>query len=324
MPPRHAPSWPGVMPEMRRMLQPRTRPEAIANRWGGEVCATEQMLAAEGQRSGEVKFPRETLLKILFAIRVIMLSGSYEGARPLVQYFPRPGRQALAWVLVGALVGITLPARSHPLGNMGISHYSALRLDGSALHLLYVLDFAEIPAFVEAQKHGVAARQGSVPAASGFAQALTRQFQQGLTLLLAGRAAVLTPVRACDAVFADGAAGMVTLRVACEFTAPAPAQHSPFDIFYRDANYPQRSGWKEIILRTERPLRTLASSVPQHDRSAALSAYPEVLPGALPQVLEARATVLRDATVAAGATGGMAPAPATRAAKDAVAGSRQR
>ena len=48
-------------------------------------------------------------------------------------------------------------------------------------------------------------------------------------------------------------------------------------IAYRDANYPGRIGWKEIVVAAEAGARLLASSVPAKSVSAELLAYPKNL-----------------------------------------------
>lgn len=200
-------------------------------------------------------------------------------------------RGARATLLGTLLLGPTgVPA--HPMGNMGISHASELVVQARRIVLYYTLDFAEIPTFVETRKHQPDAAAGA-PAAANFMQALTLQVARGLSLTLDGRRAALMPTTPCTGRFAAGAAGMPTLRVTCEFGAPVPADASTYRITYRDLNYAQRSGWKEVALRAEGDARVVASSVPTRGRSAALSAYPENASAAPPQVVEAHATIQR-------------------------------
>ena len=57
---------------------------------------------------------------------------------------------------------------------------------------------------------------------------------------------------------------------------------------YRDGNFPDRAGWKEIIAMASPGARILNSSVPEVDRSSQLNNYPTDLLNSPPQVLEAK------------------------------------
>lgn len=58
----------------------------------------------------------ETLIKLLRAISVTILSGSYEGANPLVQYFP------IALIIGVELMVVTGNASETPLHSAGASY----------------------------------------------------------------------------------------------------------------------------------------------------------------------------------------------------------
>lgn len=190
-----------------------------------------------------------------------------------------------------ALFG-TPSVSAHPLGNMGISHYSELVAGMESIRIRYVLDFAEIPTFLEIQRHRLTIPpSGTAPPA--FMQLMALQLVAGLNLQLDRRASALTATRPCQGQFSVAAAGMHTLRVECEFAAPTPPTVTRYEIHYRDNNYAPRSGWKEIVLRAQAPAALVASSAPSHGRSDALMSYPAGLIDTPPQMLEARATVQR-------------------------------
>ena len=48
---------------------------------------------------------------------------------------------------VAALLLLPPGAYAHPMGNFSINHYSKLALNGTGIHIEYILDFAEIPTF---------------------------------------------------------------------------------------------------------------------------------------------------------------------------------
>ena len=56
---------------------------------------------------------------------------------------------------------------------------------------------------------------------------------------------------------------------------------------YEDSNYPERTGWKEIVVAPHEGVQLASSTVPAEDRSHALSAYPADAIAAPPQDLKA-------------------------------------
>jgi len=57
--------------------------------------------------------------------------------------------------VLGALalsVAVAIPAFAHPLGNFTINRFSQVQLNGNRIDVLYVVDYAEIPAFQEKQR----------------------------------------------------------------------------------------------------------------------------------------------------------------------------
>lgn len=74
---------------------------------------------------------------------------------------------------------------------------------------------------------------------------------------------------------------------------------APYELFYRDGNFPGRAGWKEIIAGAGDGIDVIDSAVPTMDRSAQLSNYPTDLLNSPPQTLEARLSFAANAAVAA-------------------------
>ena len=64
----------------------------------------------------------------------------------------RWARVAVASVALLFLIAPPRVARAHPLGNFTVNHYSRLELSPGQLHVFYVLDMAEIPAFQTIQQ----------------------------------------------------------------------------------------------------------------------------------------------------------------------------
>jgi nickel/cobalt transporter (NicO) family protein len=135
-------------------------------------------------------------------------------------------------LLVVALAALALPvaAAAHPLGNFTVNRFSRVEVAGPRVYVHYVLDLAEIPTF----------QAGKVDA-RGYA----RRIERGVRLTVHGRRVQLVPVETSLAML-PGAAGLKTTRLEVLLRGPKLAGRT--DITYRDSNYADRIGWKEIVI----------------------------------------------------------------------------
>ena len=81
---------------------------------------------------------------------------------------------------------------------------------------------------------------------------------------------------------------------------------------YRDGNYPERAGWKEIVATAAPGVTLVASTVPERDRSRELADYPTDPAESPPQALEAQVVFAR--AVSRPRSPPLAPPPARRPA----------
>ena len=178
------------------------------------------------------------------------------------------------------------PAEAHPLGNFSINHYSGLRLTAAGLEVTYVIDMAEIPTFQEMQDHGLVAEQthASVP---GYVGRRVEEWRQGLVVEVDGRRLSLVP-GVTEIIFPEGAGGLPTLKLSVTFRTAWDLPHGTVELRYRDANFPGRAGWKEVVARAGDGIELVESTVPSRDRSRQLADYPDDLLQSPPQHLEAR------------------------------------
>jgi nickel/cobalt exporter len=148
-----------------------------------------------------------------------------------------------------ALVALVLPvaASAHPLGNFTVNRFSRIEVVGPRVYVHYVLDLAEIPTF-----------QAGAIDAPGFARRIAR----GAQLTVNGRRVRLFPAEWALAHPA-GAAGLRTTRF--EAILRGPKLYGPSAVAYRDRNFADRIGWKEVLV----------GDVPS--RSRELRAYPKDL-----------------------------------------------
>lgn len=172
-------------------------------------------------------------------------------------------------------------AVAHPMGNFSVSHYAGFTVGPHGVELEYVLDLAEIPTFELLRDWKV---QTTGPKAD-----LERKAKEQAAVWLSNLAftdgtANLKPVleRVTVAV-ADGAGNLPIMRI----TTRARIAEAAGTLRYEDRNYPDRAGWKEVVIRTSDGVVLSKASQGDHDISKALTAYPADPTLAPPQDLRA-------------------------------------
>ncbi len=215
------------------------------------------------------------------------------------------------------LVVLALPAAvaAHPLGNFSISHYTAIRVGSDHVELRYLIDMAEIPTFQELQATGLVPEAGH-PTIAPYLARRAAALSDGLRLEVNGQRLPIQVVEQ-EAIFPPGAGGLPTLKIGVVYRAPLDgASLRPMnELRYRDENFDDRAGWKEIVAFPTGGVTFSATSVPERDRSRALSDYPVDLLNSPPQDLEAQVMFGVDSRppAVAGEAGGTRPAEPGRA-----------
>jgi nickel/cobalt transporter (NicO) family protein len=153
-------------------------------------------------------------------------------------------------VVLFALAALVAPAAAaaHPLGNFTVNRFSRVEVSGPRLYVRYVLDLAEIPTY----------QAGRIDT-----RTYAREIAQNARLSVGGKPAALRPVRTRLA-HPRGAGGLDTTRL--EVVLAGPRLDGTSRIAYRDGNYRDRIGWKEIVVGADTP-----------SRSHELRAYPKDL-----------------------------------------------
>ena len=180
---------------------------------------------------------------------------------------------------LSALVALgAAQAQAHPLGNFTINHLTEVRVERHrALHVRYVLDIAEIPAFqIMRERGGQAAfeRQAAIEAWSADEIPV---ILAGLHVSLDGAPIALHAVQR-TATTRPGAGGLPTLYLTADFTS-APLPGSAGALVLSDQTYPKRLGWKDIVAGD------------QSEPTSELRAYPNALIGSPRNVTVLRATI---------------------------------
>lgn len=167
-------------------------------------------------------------------------------------------------------------AYAHPMGNFSISHYARFDVQQKEIKLTYALDLAEIPTFELLQDWKLDGRDHDL--VKERARAQSTEWLSRVRVRTDGRD-IRAKYQSATAQVSDGAGGLPVLRVVITATLPSAAGK----IEYEDLNYPDRAGWKEIVIV---PHRGAAVNVPSQfaeDRSRALASYPSDATIAPPQ-----------------------------------------
>jgi len=232
-------------------------------------------------------------------------------------------RNLLLFFISGAML------LAHPMGNFSVNHYAKLQPSSSGVELQYVLDLAEIPTFELLRDWNI---DRAAPPAELERHAATqaRVWLKNLDVAIDG-APVRPTFESAKVVIADGAGNLPILRI----TTHARIDARGGKLTYEDRNYPERAGWKEIVVGRGAGVTLRQASQSNVDISKALTQYPADPTLAPPQDLRAEMTwtvaeSLRAAAIppaqpviqqiAQPRTAPPAPAPATLTAKAAPAG----
>jgi nickel/cobalt transporter (NicO) family protein len=192
-------------------------------------------------------------------------------------------RAGLAGVLMAVSVSV-LPlaappaASAHPLGNFTINHFSRLTVGADAVHVLQVVDMAEIPALAERQRMDLDADDVvSDSEADAYLAEAVPALTAALELTVNGTPVALRQERPPRLTFPAGQAGLATLRLEIDLVTDLPDSafaDGTLDATFRDLADGDRLGWREIVVVAGAGARTEGSSVPDTSVSDALLAYP--------------------------------------------------
>jgi ABC-type nickel/cobalt efflux system permease component RcnA len=182
---------------------------------------------------------------------------------------------------------------AHPMGNFSVSHYAKLQATGRGVELQYVLDLAEIPTF-ELLRSWELERTAPRAELDRRAREQARAWLKKLTVTAGGKAASLK-FKNASLVIADGAGNLPILRI----TTWAHIDAQGGRLTYDDHNFPDRAGWKEIVIDSGAGASMRKASQTSKDISQALTHYPPDPTIAPPQDLRAEIEWAADQPVVA-------------------------
>ena len=186
-------------------------------------------------------------------------------------------RAALGALLaLAVVVCCSVVAFAHPLGNFTINHFTRIEVGAEKVRLRYVIDMAEIPTFQELQWiTGKSEGPPSKAELDAYAGRVTARYAEGLLLVVDGAHLPLR-VLATQANLLTGAGGLQTMRVECDFVATIPSDSlaAVRRLRFEDHNYPDRIGWRELVVSPLSGTSVFNSSVYGSSITDELKAYP--------------------------------------------------
>jgi ABC-type nickel/cobalt efflux system permease component RcnA len=208
------------------------------------------------------------------------------------------GRVVRALGAVTVFLSCSAVSFAHPMGNFSISHYAGIRIQEGYLELHYILDEAEIPTFQEMQRTGLVPNPGD-PSVVSYLSDQAEAFKTGLRLELDGNPLTLETV-STNVIFPAGAGGLPTMKLGFLYRASLRnLQNSErHQLHYRDNNFRDRAGWKEIVATPVPNITVVDANVSAADHSQQLTNYPTDLTTSPPQQLEAEVAFVFTAAAA--------------------------
>jgi nickel/cobalt exporter len=184
-----------------------------------------------------------------------------------------------------AVLLFSFQATAHPMGNFSINHYSKVHISDRAIRLEYILDFAEIPTFqMFPELHTMESGDSlQLKIGSQAADWIRR------VMVEAGGESLPLELERVKTVVLPGAGGLATVQVRMQAQAPWSGPSGLLHI--RDQNFPERIGWKEIVIESYPPIGFPNGNPFASDRSNGLSNYPADLLSSAPNCTEASLVV---------------------------------
>jgi ABC-type nickel/cobalt efflux system permease component RcnA len=185
-------------------------------------------------------------------------------------------RRMITIILTILVCFVFIPAAfAHPLGNFTINQYAGLQISSNVVVIDYVVDMAEIPAFQEISSLDANGNgQADSSEAVGYHARKCVALQPSLSLLL-NKKTLNFRLASSSVEFPTGVGGLPTLRLTCEFRTSLETTTSPLELSFINNAFPDRMGWKEIVVIPEGVL--LKGAFSATSLSNRLTEYPQDL-----------------------------------------------
>ena len=219
----------------------------------------------------------------------------------------RRSKIALWLVLALGICLVALPpvASAHPLGNFTVNSYSRLEIGAAGVKVYYVLDMAEIPTFQEKDLMDLNHDgQTSDSERQIYLDRKAAEIAANLKLSIDNSSAALKLIDK-TLNFLDGQGGLQTMRLTIHLESTALATDAA-SLNYRDLNFSDRLGWKELVVRNATGVAIQQSSASNLDQSNELRTYPQDMLASPLSVTSAQVSFKLDPSVIVNSSGGVA------------------
>ncbi len=165
------------------------------------------------------------------------------------------------------LAAILLTA--HPMGNFSVSHFTKFDVNKKSVNVTYVLDLAEIPTYQLMRDWNLdPSADAKIPPEilNEKAKAQAAQWIKQLSFT----PNVQPTLETATIKLSDGAGGMHVARIETALRL----DNVQGKLSFEDRNYPDRAGWKEIVITSTDKTPIIQASQSGADRSKALTEYP--------------------------------------------------
>lgn len=182
---------------------------------------------------------------------------------------------------------------TRPLGDFTVNRYSRIEPSQETIRVRYILDMAEIPAFTEmllidTDNDG----EVSFVESNRYSLEKAEELSRSLYLKIDGSRTDLT-IESLELVFPPGQGGLNTMRLVIDYSADVPGdvKGDGYNLDYRDDNFTQKIGWKELVIQPSEGLNLRSSTAPTFSISKELTEYPKDMLTSPPGLLDAQATI---------------------------------
>lgn len=179
----------------------------------------------------------------------------------------------------------TIVLAAHPMGNFSVSHFTRINVNKGSVKITYVLDLAEIPTYQLMRDWNMdPSAAAKIPQATLDEKATVqaREWLKQLDVTYNGER--LRPRLEHTTInLSDGAGGMHVSRIETALRL----DNVQGQLAFEDRNYPDRAGWKEIVITSTDGTPIIQASQSGANRSKALTEYPADPTLAPPQDLRA-------------------------------------
>src|SRR5579863_775793 len=165
-----------------------------------------------------------------------------------------------------------LALTAHPMGNFSVSHFTRFDVGKKVLNVTYVLDLAEIPTYQLMRDWNLdPSADAKIPqeTLNEKAAAQAQGWIKNLDFTSNGDR-ILPKLQHTTIKLSDGAGGMHVSRIESSLRL----ENVQGKLAFEDRNYPDRAGWKEIVIASSDGTPIIQASQSGADRSKALTEYP--------------------------------------------------